>query len=360
MLTSALFVLAILYFAAAVIAALAAGRASPRPSTTRPSTLDDRPSLTVIVAARNEEYTLGGCLQALRAQTYPSERYEIIVANDHSSDRTREIAEEHGVACVDVPEGARGKASALHAAVEASSGEILVATDADCRPPARWLDGMAAQFADEGVGMVCGVTAVAGRSLLARIQAADWTLLLTVAAGLSALGYPLSAMGNNMAFRRTAYEGVGGYPALQTSVTEDYELFRAIGASHEVRLVLDPRLKNVTLPLSRLRDVVAQRRRWARGGLRAGAWTYLFYAFVYAAHAAIAASLVIDPLLGIGALAVKVVGDLFVLKVGGATLGQRHLRLSLAAYEAFLFGYVIALPVLLVVAPRIEWRGRRW
>lgn len=174
------------------------------------------------------------------------------------------------------------------------------------------------------------------------------------------MGFPLSAMGNNMAFRRAAYDAVGGYPALKPSVTEDYELFRAIGASYRVKLLLDPRLKNVTLPLDRLRDVLRQRRRWARGGLRAGVSTYVFYLLVYATHAGIIISLITDPLFGIGAMAVKAVGDLIVLKVGGSHLGQRHLRLSFPIYEAFLFGYVIALPALLAFAPKITWRGRRW
>lgn len=320
------------------------------------------PFVSVVIAARDEEAHLPGCLRALKRQSLPRDAYEIIVADDHSSDGTAAVAAELGVQCISLSQDGLGKAAAVHAGVESARGSLIVVTDADCRPPHRWLEAMVKTFGDEDLGMVCGVTAVAGRSLLARIQAADWTLLLTMAAGFSSLGIPLTAMGNNMGFRREAYEELGGYPALEPSVTEDYILFREMDrrTSWRVRLLLKQSLRNVTLPLPTLAKVIRQRRRWARGGLSADVWVYLFYALVYATHAAVVVALVIAPLWGVTAFLTKIAADALVVHVGGRRIGQRHLRSAFFAFELYLFLYVLALPVLLLFAPRIRWRGRRW
>ncbi|MEX0600016.1 MAG: glycosyltransferase, partial [Rhodothermales bacterium] len=173
------------------------------------------PTISVLVAARNEAERLGACLEALRQQSYPPDHIEIIVADDHSTDGTADVARRHGVHCVRLrSEEPTGKAAALHAAFEISRGSVLLVTDADCRPPRDWARNLTAQFDTPRAGIVCGVTSIRDGGLLARLQAFDWALLLTVAAGLSAIGKPLTAMGNNMAIRREAYLAVGGYPAL--------------------------------------------------------------------------------------------------------------------------------------------------
>ena len=56
-----------------------------------PETVSSRPTVSVIVPARNEEASLGACLESLAAQTGVS--FEIIVVDDASTDRTREIAQ---------------------------------------------------------------------------------------------------------------------------------------------------------------------------------------------------------------------------------------------------------------------------
>ncbi|MEX1054626.1 MAG: glycosyltransferase, partial [Rhodothermales bacterium] len=71
--------------------------------------------VSVLVAARNEEQTLGDCLEALLGQSYPRDLYEILVADDHSTDRTADVAARYGVRCLHVSdEVLPGKPGALH------------------------------------------------------------------------------------------------------------------------------------------------------------------------------------------------------------------------------------------------------
>jgi glycosyltransferase involved in cell wall biosynthesis len=92
-----------------------------------------QPTISVVVAARDEEASLGACLESLVAQTGMS--FEIIVVDDGSTDRTREIAQSFsGVRVIDagpLPEGWTGKNNAMSAGAKQARGEWLLFTDAD-------------------------------------------------------------------------------------------------------------------------------------------------------------------------------------------------------------------------------------
>src|SRR5690606_4844258 len=264
-----------------------------------------RPRVAVLVAARNEEARLPRCLEALLAQDYPPDRLSIYVADDHSTDGTAAVVRRYqrrsvgalalaGDGGPDEPDGPRlhyvavhapvgdlyGKANAIHAALEASDEALLLITDADCAPPPGWVRRHVAYFEENPqVGVVCGHTYVEHASTFEAVQALDWAYLLATTSVFVETGRPVTAMGNNMALRRAAYEAVGGYPALPFSVTEDYVLFKTIAddSGYTVRSPFDPGLRNYTLPLRRLADMYQQRRRWARGGMRAPAWVYGVY-----------------------------------------------------------------------------------
>ncbi len=91
------------------------------------------PVVSVIVPARNEEASLGSCLESLVAQHGVA--FEIIVVDDGSTDRTREIAQSFPrVRVIDagsLPQGWTGKNNAMAAGTREAQGEWLLFTDAD-------------------------------------------------------------------------------------------------------------------------------------------------------------------------------------------------------------------------------------
>ncbi len=340
------------------------------------------PRIAVLVAARNEEARLPRCLDALLAQDYPADRLDIFVADDHSTDGTAAVIERYRVrtaafagadgadeaglpavhaAAVPPPRGhLRGKALAVHAAVEACDHDLLLVTDADCAPPPRWARSLVAYFDDPATGMVCGQTSVETHGdCLSELQALDWAYLLAICSAFVETGYPITAMGNNMAFRRAAYDAVGGYPALPFSVTEDYMLFRAVYEQTDFRLryPADPALTNWTLPLRRLSDVYRQRRRWARGGTQSQLWVHGVYAVTHLAHLLPLAALFLVPGPTLAVVGLKAGADFAAL---WATLGARRgLLRTFALWEAYLFFYLATLPGVLLLFPRISWKDRK-
>src|SRR5256885_4309000 len=92
-----------------------------------------QPTISVIVPARDEEASLGACLESLVAQTGVS--FEIIVVDDGSTDRTREIAQSFSGVCVvdagPLPRGWTGKNNAMAPGAKHARGEWLLFTDAD-------------------------------------------------------------------------------------------------------------------------------------------------------------------------------------------------------------------------------------
>ena len=98
-----------------------------------PTTPDELPSVSIIIAAYNEEKVIARRIKNLLEQDYPKEKMEIIVASDGSTDRTVEIAkkyEDQGVRVLDFKKN-RGRAAVHNDAVDVAKGEILFFTDAE-------------------------------------------------------------------------------------------------------------------------------------------------------------------------------------------------------------------------------------
>ena len=115
------------------------------------------PSVSVIIAARNEEANLPAKLSNLRLLDYPGERLQIVIASDGSTDRTADILSEAGSQIVPVIlTEAGGKARALNAAVQRATGEILVFLDSRQSVESNAVSELVAYFADPEVGAVSG------------------------------------------------------------------------------------------------------------------------------------------------------------------------------------------------------------
>lgn len=354
---SGLYVLEYLFFSAGI------RRALRLPRRTEDAEL---PSVSVIVAARNEEENIEACLRALAGQDYPAGRMEIIAVNDESEDATLAVMYRLAGEFPDrirvvstVPEKSRigGKARAIAQGMDRAAADLILLTDADCVAPATWVRSVVSYFLPD-VDIVAGYTVVRSGNLFSRLQQLDWLHLQSIAAASMAFKSPVGVIGNNLAFRKEAYERVGGYRNLHFSVTEDFALFRAMdraGARTVYPCSYNARM--VTAPCGSLAAVLRQKHRWGRGGMESSLHGYSILVVAFLKLAALCAA----PFVSLAAWGIvwgaKFVADLFLLLPA-----MRELRLSgaLKSFVPFQFYFVAqALVVpLLLLNRNVMWKGR--
>ncbi len=195
-----------------------------------------RPECSVVVPAYQAAGVIGDCVRALNAQTVARERYEIVVADDGSSDETALAAGQAGAEHVLIL-AHRGPAAARNAGIEAAMGEIVLFTDADCEPSPEWLGRMVAPFADAQVMGVKGTYRTRQRALVARLVQLEFEIRYERMARLPCIDFVDAYAA---AYRRPLLLQHGGFdPAYPIPSAEDVDLsFRLARARH--RLVFAP------------------------------------------------------------------------------------------------------------------------
>ncbi len=196
-----------------------------------------RPLVSVIVPARNEEACLGACLESLVAQA--GVEFEIIVADDGSTDRTRQIAQSFpGVRVMapgPLPLGWSGKSNALAAAAREARGEWLLFTDADTVHVPGSLARSLAEAKQRGAALLSYSPEQEVHGFWEKAVMPVIFAELASTYRPSEVSDPASpsaaANGQYLLVSREAYEAVGGHAAVATSLLEDVALARAVKQS---------------------------------------------------------------------------------------------------------------------------------
>jgi len=243
------------------------------------------PFVSVIVAARNEERHLAGLLDCLLSQKYSN--YEVIIVDDRSSDKTAEIVRSGQslnknlkfISLSSTDTGMPPKKNALTKGIQASGGEILLFTDADCRPSPTWISEMAFGF-EEHVGMVAGYSpydhalfGIERPSALQKyfhafiryeeLKGALWS------AGSIGIRRGWLCTGRNLAYRRKVWDEVSGFERIKHSISGDDDLFLQLvrrTTSWDIRFVAFPASHVPTRPPESLAEFVQQRTRHFSAG----------------------------------------------------------------------------------------------
>jgi glycosyltransferase involved in cell wall biosynthesis len=217
-----------------------------------PATVSGRPTVSVIVPARNEEASLGACLQSLVLQHHLQDNlrnrapnndvaFEIIVVDDHSTDRTRAIALSLASPQVQVieagplPTGWTGKNNAVTAGARAARGEWLLFTDADTIH----LPGSLARSLEEAQRHGATLLSYSPEQIVKSF--CEKAVMPVIFADLAASFRPsqvsdpnspaAAANGQYILITREAYDAIGGHAAIAGNLLEDVALARAMKRS---------------------------------------------------------------------------------------------------------------------------------
>ncbi len=219
----------------------------------------DLPTLTVLVAAKDEEDNIETCLQSLLAQDYPQLR--VVAINDRSSDRTAEIIDRlaqrderlTAIHIQELREGWFGKNNAMREGINSAKGDWLCFTDADCSfTSPRALTVAMAYALEQGSDFLSVLPTHQTDSFWERVIQPACSGILMIWFNPMKVNDPKSAAayanGAFMLMNRKCYDRIGGHEPVKAEVNEDMHMARlAKAAGQRLRVVTNENLYQVRM-----------------------------------------------------------------------------------------------------------------
>jgi cellulose synthase/poly-beta-1,6-N-acetylglucosamine synthase-like glycosyltransferase len=330
---------------------------------------NDWPTISILVAARNEESNIAACLLALTELDYPKHKVQILVGDDQSEDQTKALIQKaaqanRSICLVDITTDlgkAKGKANVLAQLAHKATGEFYLITDADIVVNTQWAKDLVAHFTNPQLAIVSAITLVHGPSLLARLQGVDWLFFMGLLKGADNAGIRCTAVGNNMAIRKEAYEDVGGYESLDFSVTEDFKLYKEVRKKNWKTLnILSRNSLNISKPVDSFIQLMHQRKRWLMGARELPFYWWLLFGLLASFFPAVLVLAFYQPFWAL---------QLYFIKIGLQGLFIAYLRQKLFLRQHFLtillydpYATVVAMGTQLfyVLPITMQWKKRKY
>lgn len=164
--------------------------------------------VSLVVACRNEQNNLPLLLNSIALQNYPKNLFEVIIVDDNSKDKTYETASNFTGTqnIVAIYNNGTGKKKAIRSGINASSGELIITTDADCRMGKGWIRTITALYEKQKPDMIiCPVQLEPGPGFFRKFQELEFLSLQGITAGTAVSGDSVMCNGANLAFTRKTY-----------------------------------------------------------------------------------------------------------------------------------------------------------
>ena len=229
--------------------------------------------ISVIIPARNEEENIGKLLTALIKQSYPKDLFEVIVVNDHSTDRTAEIVKQFiGVILVELEEADINsyKKKAIEKGITLAAGELIVTTDADCIPPPRWLETIALfKKENNSVFIAAPVNLISkkgNKNILSFFQQLDFMVLQGITAASVYKQIHSLCNGANLAYEKNVFYEVNGFEGIDKIASgDDLLLMHKIWKQYpgRVHYLKSNEVIVTTEPMKTWKEFINQRIRWS-------------------------------------------------------------------------------------------------
>lgn len=244
----------------------------------KPPTINYKPQtrISVIIAARNEEENIKSCLDTLLNQSYPEHLFEVSVVDDFSSDNTAAIVSAYtsqNIKLISLRNFVEANAinsykkKAIEIAVQQSTADLIVTTDADCVIPKNWLQTIAAFYQEKNPSFVVMPVAInCGNRFIEIFQAVDFMTLQGITGASVYKKIHSMCNGANLAYTKKAFNAVNGFAGIDTIASGDDMLLMHKIYKQSPDKVLFLKSKDVivqTQPVLTVKEFFNQRIRWA-------------------------------------------------------------------------------------------------
>ncbi|MDQ3108653.1 MAG: glycosyltransferase [Bacteroidota bacterium] len=330
--------------------------------------------ISIILPVRNEEKNIAVCLESLDGLNYPKEKYEIILVDDHSTDRTKNIAQQfskliHNLKIVDNLPQAAGKKSAITLGIEAAKGEYIATTDGDCSVPENWLLNIALEFEKRDAVFVAGPVAYKKQfSILRDMLQIEQLVLQIVSAGAMKMGFPLMCSGANLAYKKQFFKDSGGYE--QDKFVSGDDMMLLLKTRHlpkeNIRFISKKSSIVRTNSAAGFTEAIHQRSRWiSKFSAYSSGLTGMLGMLVFLANFLLPFLAVISlcdssifPVL-LSALTAKMLIDLLLLSLAVPFFREPRLLLLAPSGEVF-YSLLALVSTFARLSGSFSWKGRKW
>lgn len=228
--------------------------------------------VSVVIVVRNEEDHIKKLLQDLATQTIGPAAFEVLIVNDHSTDRTCQFIQEE-MALLPYPlhllhlASETGKKAGLELGIQSAAGKLISVTDGDCRVPSDWLLIISNAFQNNRAVFTSGpVTFKEENSFFEKLQTIEFASLVGSGAAMLQAGNPGMCNAANMAFLKEVYREVNGFSDnMHIPSGDDEFLLQAIYKLYpkQVFYLKSKEATIITKAQVDLETLFHQRKRWA-------------------------------------------------------------------------------------------------
>ena len=226
------------------------------------------PTVSVVVAFRNEEENIPNLVSDLRNQKYSEDKLEFIFINDHSTDNTFDLLKKgkfKSMQVLNLTDTLQGKKHAISKGISIAKGEIILTTDADCRLQSGWIKSMVSYFSNKEIKLVSGpVNFIEKRSFFLNFQSLEFLSLIGSGAGAILNNNAIFCNAANLAYRRQTFMELNHHQMQSIASGDDVFLLHAIKRNYPNSIVFAKEKAAIvkTKLLNTFSAFINQRKRW--------------------------------------------------------------------------------------------------
>ena len=232
--------------------------------------------ISIIIPARNEEENIGYCLQSIIEQSYPAHLFEVLVVDDHSTDKTAAIIKSYAsnnVKLISLKDYLSAneinsyKKKAIEISIQQSNGELIVTTDADCIFPKNWLTTIASFYESKRPAFIVMPVLISyGKKMIEVFQSLDFMTLQGITGASVHEKFHSMCNGANLAYTKEAFIAVNGFKGIDNIASgDDMLLMHKIYNQfpNNIEYLKSREVIVTTNPVSTIQQFFNQRIRWA-------------------------------------------------------------------------------------------------
>ncbi len=331
-------------------------------------------TVSILIVARNEVDYIEACINSILENDFPQQAYEVLLIDDHSTDRTPELIESINLNIVriirmsdhsELLDGNSFKKIGLEIGRKHATGEIILCTDGDCIVPPDWIKTHVSSILEGNICATAPVSFLESRGLLYSFQQIDVMLtMIFTAIGIHSKKF-YSANGVNLSYRKK--DAVKDDTTKKWASGDDVFLINKLSRLGKIIFLKSPHAIVETPHEPTWKQLWMQRIRWATKSKDSSSYYLnILYGVTFLLSASIVFALVVGLffsikifLVGVGGFLVKMLFDLFLLHRAERFFDRKIPRLQFILSSLIYLPYILFISMFALFPTHYTWKGRR-